>query len=130
VGLHAQSGPPAHAGSIALRLSTRLPPQNRCAPELRDTLVIGGQTAQKPHDFDVATALGFQTMRCSDLLPITIDAKLQQVARMVAMSASCSWLGTLGSQPAHLQGGNECVDYPTEVVTRNKTMSTTGNNVP
>jgi hypothetical protein len=60
------------------------------APEISNRLVVGRETADEPHHLDVALALALEAARRADLVEVTVDVELQQVARIIARPASRS----------------------------------------
>ncbi len=63
-------------------------------PELSDGLVVRIQPAQQPHQLHVAAALCFQPPRRTDLVQITVQIQLQQIARIITRSTSFSCFRT------------------------------------
>jgi len=55
--------------------------------EIRDSVMIGFETFQKPHHFNVPAALFFQVTRIPYLVHIPVNEKLKQVGRMISRAA-------------------------------------------
>jgi hypothetical protein len=59
-------------------------------PEISNRLMVGRETTDEPHHLDVALALALEPARRADLVEVTVNVELQQVARIIARTASRS----------------------------------------
>jgi hypothetical protein len=74
--------------------------------------MIWRQPAKKPHHFDVAVALPFQSTRGSHTVEVTADVQFEQVSRIIGRTAHPLWLGFRKAQRRQIQAPDPGIDYP------------------
>ena len=84
--------------------------------EIGDGLEVWLQRPQQPDDLDVAMAFGFQPPARPHAVEITVDVKLEQIARLVTRSAGRLRLDTPEPCLGEIETVNEGVDKPDGIV--------------
>lgn len=78
--------------------------------EIGDCTKIASQLTEQPHHLNVALAFACKLARRANLIKVTVDVELEQIARVLARSAGLCWSAADKSQFIHFETVNECIE--------------------